>query len=140
MHCSACATRIQRSLGRLPAVASASVNLATTRAFVSYDPDEAGHRTSCVAPFRIPATRQPRSIDDQPGHADTDPDHWLLRAAISWPLALAALVVALAAPESSHRRMDRAASWPWSSSSPVGGPSCATAPDCCATAPPAWTP
>ncbi len=38
MHCSACATRIQRSLGRLPAVASASVNLATTRAFVSYDP------------------------------------------------------------------------------------------------------
>ena len=35
MHCSACATRIQRSLGRLPAVASASVNLATTRAFVA---------------------------------------------------------------------------------------------------------
>jgi Cu+-exporting ATPase len=37
MHCSACATRIQKSLGRLPAVASASVNLATTRASVSYD-------------------------------------------------------------------------------------------------------
>ena len=37
MHCSACAARIERALGRLPGVASASVNLATARAFVSYD-------------------------------------------------------------------------------------------------------
>ena len=37
MHCSACATRIQKTLGKVPGVASASVNLATTRAFVSYD-------------------------------------------------------------------------------------------------------
>ncbi len=42
MHCSACATRIQRSLTKVPAVASASVNLATHRAFVSYDPGRAG--------------------------------------------------------------------------------------------------
>ena len=46
MHCSACATRIQRSLTRLPAVASASVNLATDRAFVSYDPARMTPRTS----------------------------------------------------------------------------------------------
>ena len=38
MHCSACATRIQKTLGKVPGGASASVNLATTRAFVSYDP------------------------------------------------------------------------------------------------------
>ena len=32
----------------------------------------------------------------------TDPDHWMLRAAISWPLAIAALVVSLAAAESAR--------------------------------------
>ena len=30
---------------------------------------------------------------------DSDADHWGLRAAISWPLAIAALIVSLAAPE-----------------------------------------
>ena len=49
MHCGACATRIQRSLGRLPAVASASVNLATTRAFVSYDPGRLDQDDLCRA-------------------------------------------------------------------------------------------
>jgi copper chaperone CopZ len=37
MHCSACAARIEHALGRVPGVASASVNLATARAFVSYN-------------------------------------------------------------------------------------------------------
>jgi len=49
MHCSACASRIQRSLNKLPAVASASVNLATHRAFVSYDPSLAGDDDLCAA-------------------------------------------------------------------------------------------
>ena len=49
MHCSACATRIQRSLTKLPAVASASVNLATHRAFVSYDPTDVGGGDLCAA-------------------------------------------------------------------------------------------
>ena len=37
MHCSACAARIEHALGRVPGLASASVNLATARAFVSYN-------------------------------------------------------------------------------------------------------
>jgi copper chaperone CopZ len=37
MHCSARAARIERALGRLPGVANAPVNLATARAFVSYN-------------------------------------------------------------------------------------------------------
>ena len=61
MHCSACATRIQRSLGRLPAVASASVNLATTRAFVSYDSGRTQHSRSCARPWPTSATRPRRS-------------------------------------------------------------------------------
>ena len=99
MHCSACATRIQKTLGRLPAVASASVNLATTRAFVSYDPARLDTDQLCRAVSEVGYTAAP-VIDDQSGTGPSDPDHWLLRAAVSWPLALAALVVALSAPES----------------------------------------
>ena len=99
MHCSACATRIQRSLGRLPAVASASVNLATTRAFVSYDPVRLNPEDLCQAVTDVGYTASP--VDDGgPTAPDGGSDHWGLRAAISWPLAVAALVVALAAPES----------------------------------------
>ena len=138
MHCSACATRIQRSLGRLPAVASASVNLATTRAFVSYDPDELDTERLCRAVSEAGYTASP--VDDgQPTAADSDPDHWRLRAAISWPLAIAALVVALAAPESASAGWTVLVLASWSRS-PGGGRSCATAPGCSATAPPAWTP
>ncbi len=99
MHCSACATRIQRSLGRLPAVASASVNLATTRAFVAYDPLRLSPAELCQAVTDVGYTATPVA-DDQPEHTDRDPDHWMLRMAISWPLAIAALIVALTAAES----------------------------------------
>jgi heavy metal translocating P-type ATPase len=98
MHCSACATRIQRSLGRLPAVASASVNLATTRAFVSYDPGLLSPEELCQAVTETGYTASPVDASDA---GDTrHSDHWGVRAAISWPLAIAALVVSLAGPES----------------------------------------
>ena len=63
MHCSACATRIQRSLGRLPAVASASVNLATTRAFVSYDADRIGLEGLCQAVADVGYSASPTTTD-----------------------------------------------------------------------------
>ncbi len=101
MHCSACATRIQRSLGKVPAVASASVNLATHRAFVAFDPHGVAVDDLCravaEAGYEAEPVRADRSAPLGPSRAD--PDHWALRAAWSWPLALAALVVALAAPE-----------------------------------------
>ncbi len=99
MHCSACATRIQRSLGRLPAVASASVNLATTRAFVAYDAERTSPEELCQAVTGVGYTAVPVA-EDRPDSTDRDPDRWLLRAAISWPLAIAALVVSLTAAES----------------------------------------
>jgi heavy metal translocating P-type ATPase len=97
MHCSACATRIQKSLGRLPAVASASVNLATTRAFVTYDPERLDRDELCQAVVDVGYSASPVDVTTTP--ADRDSDHWGLRAALSWPLAIAALVVSLAAPE-----------------------------------------
>ncbi len=94
MHCSACATRIQRSLSRLPAVASASVNLATTRAFVSYDAAAIGPSELCQAvtdagytAVDVTAAGSERLIEHS--------DHWSLRAGISWPIALVALAIAL---------------------------------------------
>ncbi len=99
MHCSACATRIQRALGRLPAVASASVNLATTRAYVAYDPARLDPDALCHAVSDTGYTATPvvhgRSVE-----SSRDPDHWDLRVLISWPLSVAALLVALAGPES----------------------------------------
>ena len=38
MHCAACVTRVEGALKRVPGVESASVNLATERAQVVYDP------------------------------------------------------------------------------------------------------
>jgi heavy metal translocating P-type ATPase len=99
MHCSACATRIQRALGRLPAVASASVNLATTRAYVAYDPARLDPEELCHAVSDTGYTATP-VIHGHSGESNRDPDHWDLRILISWPLSVMALLVALAGPES----------------------------------------
>ena len=126
MHCSACATRIQRSLVRLPAVASASVNLATTRAFVSYDPGRLTPRSY--------AGRSPTSVTAPPppatGPARPSGQRSLgTPGAVSWPLAIAALVVSLAAPETPPPD-GRCWRWPSWSRSPAAGRSSATAPGC----------
>jgi Cu+-exporting ATPase len=42
MHCSSCAGRIEKALGKTPGVSQASVNFATTRATVHYDPQVTG--------------------------------------------------------------------------------------------------
>lgn len=98
MHCNACATRIERALTDEPAVFSASVNLATNRAFVSYDATHAGPQDLCatVSAIGYSASEVGAAEADIPRG---DPDHWAIRAAISWPLALSALAVALVAPE-----------------------------------------
>lgn len=98
MHCSACATRIQRSLNKLPAVASAAVNLATHRAFVSYDSTQIDDAELCEAVIAVGYSATPVA-EDAPTLSASDPDHWMIRMIISWPLALAALAVALFAPE-----------------------------------------
>ncbi len=97
MHCSACSTRVQRALGRHEGVASAAVNLATTRAYVTYDPTLTGPGDLCSVVDATGYSAAPASDED--GAIDDEDDHWGLRVAISWPLALVALVVALVAPE-----------------------------------------
>ena len=92
MHCASCATRSQRSLRGVPAVASASVNLATDRAYVTYDPAELRRRP--VRAGQRAGTRPNRYRDGRPTDEPADRDGGR-GAPRSWPLALAALVVAL---------------------------------------------
>ncbi|HXY26853.1 MAG TPA: cation-translocating P-type ATPase, partial [Acidimicrobiales bacterium] len=100
MHCASCATRVQRSLRAVPAVASAAVNLATERAYVTYDPDAVSTDELCRVVAAGGYTAEPvpaqTSVEDEP----VDREGWRWRALASWPLALAALGVALFAPES----------------------------------------
>ncbi len=98
MHCSACATRIQRSLGKMPAVASASVNLATTRAFVTFDSRVIGTDDLCRAVVDVGYTA---GIVDESNESvqKAHSEHWVLRAAIAWPMAIAALLVSLLLPQ-----------------------------------------
>jgi heavy metal translocating P-type ATPase len=97
MHCSACAVRIERMLGRLPAVASASVNLATARAFISYDESAISAGELCRTVADAGYTAEPAS---SAGPADRrGDDNWVLRAVIAWPLAIAALGVSLLLPQ-----------------------------------------
>jgi heavy metal translocating P-type ATPase len=98
MHCGACAVRIERKLGRLPAVASASVNLATSRAFVSYDESAIGVGELCRVVSDAGYTAEPAGPAAAQAERGRD-DRWGLRAAISWPLAAVALLVSLVLPQ-----------------------------------------
>jgi len=98
MHCNACATRIERTLARESSVVSASVNLATERVFVAYQPGAGDPDSLCATVERIGYGAIP-VVSDAPVAIRADPDHWRARAAFSWPLALTALVAALAGPE-----------------------------------------
>ena len=98
MHCNVCATRIERSLAGQQAVLSASVNLATNRAFVTYNSSLLGPTDLCAAVDKAGYAASVFDPSDETGPV-SDTDHWALRAAISWPLALVALGVALLAPE-----------------------------------------
>jgi heavy metal translocating P-type ATPase len=98
MHCGACAARIEGALAEREGVVSASVNLATTRAFVAYDPTTVGVDELCGTVDGVGYSAAAVEEGDGPVVRERS-DHWGLRAVISWPVALAALVVALVAPE-----------------------------------------
>lgn len=97
MHCAACATTVERALRRRPGVASAAVNLATTRAVVSYDPGAIDPAGLCAAIADAGYRGEPVVAGGPEPTADRE--HWGWRVAAAWPLALVALGVAMFAPE-----------------------------------------
>ncbi len=99
MHCASCAQRVQRSLRDTPAVASAAVNLATERAYVTFDPAGTSTDDLCHAVIAGGYSAEPVPLQTITPEQPVDREGWRWRAIASWPLALAALFVALLAPE-----------------------------------------
>ncbi|MDQ1491451.1 MAG: copper-transporting P-type ATPase [Actinomycetota bacterium] len=98
MACGACAARIEKTLRAGDGVVAAGVNFATARARVAYDPDRTGAGALCVLLDSL-GYEAAVVMHDNPAVADSSHHaqqwrHWLLRAAVAWPLA----VVLLAAP------------------------------------------
>ena len=100
MHCSACATRIQQTLARAAGGGQRLGQPGHHAGLRLLRPGRAGPRRAVSGRLRggLHGRTGRTTAGRRPPIAD--PDHWLLRAAVSWPLALAALAVALAAPES----------------------------------------
>jgi heavy metal translocating P-type ATPase len=98
MHCNACALRIEGVLGRREGVASAAVNLATTKAWVTFDPDQVSSDELCAAVAGAGYSAAPSDLAKTAG-PDVRSEHWAARAAAAWVLGLAALAVAMWLPE-----------------------------------------
>jgi heavy metal translocating P-type ATPase len=99
MHCNACATRIEHALAGVTAVRSASVNLATNRAFVTYDGSVTSVSELCDV-VRASGYDAEDATLAPAQRRDGDVEHWVPRALVAWPLALIALGIALLGPES----------------------------------------
>ncbi len=61
MHCAACSARIERVLGRMPGVASVSVNLASETGRVAFDPEVVSQRAIRAAIAELGFTSEVRS-------------------------------------------------------------------------------
>jgi P-type Cu+ transporter len=96
MTCGACAARIERGLGRLDGVASASVNLAAERATVVYDPAVTGPAAFAekVAALGYAVGRDPDAADP----ADALRTRLLAAAALTAPLLALSMFPALQYP------------------------------------------
>jgi Cu+-exporting ATPase len=72
MTCAACARRIERKLSRVPGVSDASVNFATARATVEYDPAQTGARQFVEAVESIGYGAAPSTDGDEAAAADAE--------------------------------------------------------------------
>ena len=67
MTCASCVARVERSLKKLPGIEAASVNLATERALVRYDPVQVGASEMVAAVEKAGYAAAPRveeSLDE----------------------------------------------------------------------------
>src|SRR5262249_54040632 len=104
MTCASCAMRIEKGLKKLPGVADASVNLATERATVSYDPtqatmDDLVAKVEAVGYKATPIAERPPAPHAAPASAPVEP------AKRSADLAISGMTCA-----SCSRRVERALS------------------------------
>ena len=98
MTCGSCATRVQRTLNRQDGVVDATVNLATEKALVRFDPGTVGPEGLIDAIGKIgyglaPVTDE-GDIDAAASEAALQ-RMWLRRVLVAWPLGVAVLVLSL---------------------------------------------
>ena len=110
MTCGSCAARVEKVLGRHEGVRSASVNFATGKAHVAFDPTEVELDDLTTAVDKIGyGLTEPEQAD---AHADEEAAAqagWWRRVLIAWPLGVATLVLSLTAMEQEWARWTIAA-------------------------------
>jgi heavy metal translocating P-type ATPase len=94
MHCNACALRIEGALARRDGVVSAAVNLATAKAFVSYDASAVALEDLYDTVSRVGYTAEAVDTAAVGRHAERS-EHWTERAEFSWVLSIAAFAIAM---------------------------------------------
>ena len=97
MTCGSCAARVERTLSRQPGVAEASVNFATSRATVRFDPGQASADSLggavAAAGYGLEALTGPQEAADDTEKAEEQ--GWLRRLFVAWPLGVAVLVLSM---------------------------------------------
>ena len=98
MTCGSCATRVQRTLSRQGGVADASVNLATEKAVVHFDPAAIDTGQLVEAIGKIGYGLAPIVEGGESDAADAEAAlqrMWLRRVLVAWPLGVIVLVLSL---------------------------------------------
>ncbi|HXK36507.1 MAG TPA: heavy metal translocating P-type ATPase [Candidatus Paceibacterota bacterium] len=100
MHCASCVVLIEQSLRKVPGVTDASVNLATNKATVTYDPTKAGERNIQKAVTdtgyeAMPPGHEGMTADEHAAHLRTESAEELmsLKRRVTIALVLGLLVV-----------------------------------------------
>ncbi|HXH59003.1 heavy metal translocating P-type ATPase [Iamia sp.] len=105
MTCGSCAARVEKVLGRQDGVREASVNYATGKAHIAFDPARADLDGLTAAVDRIGyALTAPEQADAHAEEEAAAQDGWRRRVLVAWPLGLAVLVLSLTAMDQEWAR------------------------------------
>ena len=105
MTCGSCAARVEKVLNRHDGVRSASVNFATGKARVAYDPSQVEIDDLVAAVDKIGyGLTSPEQADAHAAEEAADQASWLRRVLIAWPLGLVVLVLSLTSMEQEWAR------------------------------------
>ena len=99
MTCGSCAARIDKVLARQAGVAEASVNFATAKATVAFDPAQVSADDLAAAVADVGYGLSPAEPSSEADEVDTEQilqRIWLRRVLVAWPLGIAVLALSMA--------------------------------------------
>ena len=98
MTCGSCAARVEKVLNRQEGVERASVNLATERATVAFQPDRIGAEKMAARVAKLGYGLSPAEPAKSEGGADAEAElqaMWRRRLLVAWPIGLAVLALSM---------------------------------------------